>query len=173
MNDQEEIPPSRRRGRPPRNPVEMAPQFSTLAPPQESPMSDGNIRPNQAEAPTVPSLPSESQVPASEPDAQRIAAPHPVQPLSPAPAPLSGMDPSWVPVMSNDIVQVTNNESKYYGTLFIVGDVRNRKVHGYHLLELGKHSYFTVGEDEVIKVGVSKVRSRKSCNDRWQQDYRL
>jgi hypothetical protein len=75
--------------------------------------------------------------------------------------------------MSNDIVQVTNNESKHYGTLFIVGDVRNRKVHGYSLLELGKHSYFTVGEDEVTKVGVSKVRSRKSVNERWQQDYRL
>lgn len=70
----------------------------------------------------------------------------------------------------NDVVQVINNESKYFGMLFIVGDIRQHLVHGYYLLINGLHEYITVNSDEIVLVGKkapNQIRSRKSCSPKW------
>lgn len=104
-----------------------------------------------------PVLPEHSPAPVSPPP-----------PVVPPPAVVSGND--WVPIQSNDVVQVNNKENKFYGTLFTVADIRGQRVHGYQLGAGGKHEYITVNEDECWKVGPSKVRSRNGCSSKWNAE---
>lgn len=80
--------------------------------------------------------------------------------------------PSWVPIQSNDVVQINNPQNRLYGALFTVADIKNRRVHGYQLMAGGKHEYITANEDECYRVGQSKVRSRNGCSSKWNAENR-
>jgi hypothetical protein len=90
-------------------------------------------------------------------------------------APAAPVSISWTPVQVGDVVQVSSSRSKHYGTLFIIGDIKNHRVHGYQIGANGKLEYFTVNEDECVLVGSmsrGQVRARKSCSSKWQAEQR-
>lgn len=71
------------------------------------------------------------------------------------------------------VVQVSNPASQYYGILFIVGDVRAGKAHGFHMLAGGKKEFVTVGIEECFPIGVSKVRSKDPTSPQWKQEHKI
>ncbi len=139
MNDQEEIPPSRRRGRPPRT-TDAPVTLSDLAPPADAPV------PAEVSSPSAP----------VEPQAVLPSVPPSTTPAS------SG----WVPFMPEDVVQINNPGNLNYGLLFTVGDMRELKVHGYYIVGR-KVEYITANEDECHRIGVGKVRTRNPCSKKW------
>jgi hypothetical protein len=186
MNDIPEAAPSRRRGRPPKV------QADILAPPQDHDVPTRQaVEPVHSQhGPTVPfpivkdseidpvDLRERDRVQAETNQIKQFNAP----PVSIGPAVATGTESTvggtnefqkaWVPVRANDVVQVSNNENKLYGTLFTVGDIRNHRVHGYQIMSSGKHEYVTVNEDECFRIGPSKVRSKNACSPKWINENR-
>lgn len=94
--------------------------------------------------------------------------------VKPAPAPVRT---SWTPVQVSDVVQISSSRSKHLGTLFIVGDIRHHRVHGYQIGLGGKLEYFTVNEDECVHVGAmvigsGQIRARNGCSAKWKAESR-
>lgn len=193
--------PSRRRGRPPKIKLP-APTISTLAPPQGPAEQVEPTSVSAAPDPVVPTVPiplPQTPLPAPLPpitaddvdlrehprviQSQALPAIHP-SPTIPEPTVLAlpeKMDVSppavpvlstWAPITPNDVVQINNPQNKLFGSLFIVGDIKSNRVHGYQLLAGGKHEYITVNEDECFPIGPSKVRSRNGCSAKWIADNR-
>jgi len=71
-----------------------------------------------------------------------------------------------------DVVQVYNNESRYYGVLFQVGEMKEGSVHGYFLKEGGKREFITVKAGEIKLIGESRVRLRQPCSGKWLSEHR-
>lgn len=96
--------------------------------------------------------------------------------VEPAPSRAVGTPSSnWTPVQVGDVVQVNSHKNKLMGTLFIVGDIKHHKVHGYQIRDGGKLEYFTVNEDECILVGSmsrGQIRSRSGCSAKWKAEQR-
>jgi hypothetical protein len=67
------------------------------------------------------------------------------------------------------VVQVVGDH-RYVGTLFVVGDVADGKVHGFHMVSC-KKEFITVPGANCAKIGESKVRSRQSCSFRWMSQH--
>lgn len=109
------------------------------------------------------------------PEQERIPEPGPtLVPLTEV-APAAPVQTNWTPVQVGDVVQINSNRSKHYGALFIIGDIRNHRVHGYQIGLGGKLEYFTVNEDECILVGPStkgQVRSMSGCSAKWKAENR-
>lgn len=79
------------------------------------------------------------------------------------------------PVQVGDVVQINSTRNKHLGTLFIVGDIKNHRVHGYQIGVGSKLEYFTVTEDECIVVGPmsrGQIRARKGCSSKWAAENR-
>lgn len=86
-------------------------------------------------------------------------------------APFStGAEASPVIFAKYDVVQINNPEHINYGMFFIVGDSRNGKLHGFAISDHRKKEYLTVPEKDCHRIGVSKVRSTKTCSDKWISD---
>lgn len=88
---------------------------------------------------------------------------------------LAPVQTNWTPVQVGDVVQINSSRSKHIGTLFIVGDIKHHRVHGYQIGVGGKLEYFTVNEDECIVVGSmtrGQIRARSGCSAKWKADNR-
>lgn len=139
-------PPSlvRRRGRPPKNPPALAENPTCISAPPSIP---------QEQPPAPDSLPSIE-------DAHQQRG-QPEQPTG------------GVGIFINAVVQVFNPTSPYYGVLFIIGDIKGGKVHGFHMLAGGRKEYVTVGTEECFPIGVSKSRSKEPCSPQWKLEHKM
>lgn len=121
--------------------------------------------------------PVESQVqtsiPTQRPTPERMPDSSPAESI--LAAPVQFQQPSWTPVQLGDVVQINSHRNKHLGALFIVGDIKHHRVHGYQIGTGGKLEYFTVNEDECIVVGSmtrGQIRARKGCSPKWVADNR-
>lgn len=73
---------------------------------------------------------------------------------------------------AGDVVQILDKNSRNYGMFFTIGCQHLHKLHGYIILEGRKKEYVTVDYRHVAPIGRSKVRSEKTCSDRWLADHR-
>lgn len=118
-------------------------------------------------------LPEQSQALLSSP----LPQPERIPDLLPAEAPAAPVHINWTPVQVGDVVQINSSRSKHLGTLFIVGDIRHHRVHGYQIGLGGKLEYFTVNEDECVHVGAmvpgsGQIRARNGCSAKWKAESR-
>lgn len=67
-------------------------------------------------------------------------------------------------------MQVINKDNKHFAMSFIVGDIRNNRVHGFYFHNRSRE-YITVNVDEVARIGPSKVRSKEPCSHKWLADH--
>lgn len=175
--------PSRRRGRPPKiseplqtsgtteQAIQSDPQIATAPPiPPDDSVDLRERGPQPSGSDSTVHGASDSYLPV---EAGPVLQPNPVLPEHlPSPPATPPAEQGWVPILSNDVVQIINNENKLFGTLFTVGDVRSRKVHGYQIMPGGKIEYITANEDECFRIGTSKIRSRNSCSNKWMAENR-
>lgn len=134
-------------------------------------VGDGYLPIDAGKVAAYPALPEQSQALTEQ---ERIPEPAPPVPLTEA-APAAPVQTNWTPVQVGDVVQINSPRTKHYGTLFIIGDIRNHRVHGYQIGLGGKLEYFTVNEDECILVGPStkgQVRSMSGCSAKWKAEQR-
>jgi len=109
-----------------------------------------------------------------QPDPAQAAAQaeacHEPEPPNPGPAIADFDDIEWGNAISeNDVVQVAEPGSRHYGQMFIVGGLRDGKVHGHYIIS-GRVEYITIPEPECERIGPSKVRSRRACSPRWESN---
>jgi hypothetical protein len=81
--------------------------------------------------------------------------------------------PPALGIFVHAVVQVFNPSSPFYGVLFIIGDVKDGRVHGFHMLAGGKKEYVTVGTEECFPIGVSKARSKAPCSPQWMEEHKM
>jgi hypothetical protein len=96
------------------------------------------------------------------PPAAPIIAPTPEVPKPPPDA------PPWL----HNVVQVIDRESRHWGVLFQLGDIKDGKAHGYRIKEGGGREFFTVGANQIHTIGESKVRLKRPCSDQWMGEHR-
>lgn len=96
--------------------------------------------------------PEEVKQPPADPPVVAIAAPRAFKPY--------------------DVVQVYGKESRHYGVLLTVGDVKQGSLHGYILMEGGRREFLTVKVEEVVLIGESRVRLKIPCSGQWLAEHR-
>lgn len=91
----------------------------------------------------------------------------PVSPASPSPAPPSlPKAPDWL----HSIAEVISKESRHYGVLFKLGDIKSGKAHGYILKERAVPEFITVPADAILLHGKARVKSKGCCSPRWMSE---
>jgi len=76
-----------------------------------------------------------------------------------------------------DVVQVINSKSKYYGVLFIVGDMVDTTIHGFYVTPGGGREFVTVDISEIKTdkacgiMGEAIVKARNPCSEEWNTRY--
>jgi len=84
------------------------------------------------------------------------------------PTPFAPKAPDWL----HNVVEVTSKDSRYFGVLFRLGDIRGGKAHGYILKEQGGREYITVASDHITTVGKAKVKAGRCCSGQWVSEHR-
>lgn len=79
------------------------------------------------------------------------------------------------PLQPWDVAQVNKQESPHFGVIFVVGDVKAGKVHGYYLSQGANKLFVTAKTSECEYVGslpegIGLVRSRTPCSEQWLKD---
>lgn len=144
---------------------------------EKAPVPEGTPAAGASPAPTVPE-PAVPEPAAVEPPTPVVAArPHVLMPLQPPPPAQPTEEPPIPnsPFHRHDVVQVLDVNSRHYGLLFMVGDVHNRKVHGYHLTAGLHKEYVTVEIQHCLFIGrqtrgSKMVRSAQPCSPKWVSD---
>lgn len=99
---------------------------------------------------------------ASPPAASPIQQPPQITPPQATPA------PPWL----HNVVEVISKESRHYGVLFRLGDIKGGKAHGYILKEQGGREYITVGADQIQTMGKAKIKAGRCCSGQWIEEHR-
>lgn len=123
----------------------------------------------------------ESQKPLAQADGEPAQSPHsPVPsseaaalpsslPASPSPAPPNlPKAPDWL----HSIAEVVSKESRRYGALFKLGDIKAGRAHGYIIKERGAREYITVPADHIEIRSPSKVKARECCSPHWMSEHK-
>jgi hypothetical protein len=118
-----------------------------------------------AAPPQPTSLGTTQEPPKAPPALAEPPAPPITTPEIPKPPPDA---PPWL----HDIVQVVDKESRFWGVLFQLGDIKDGKAHGYRIKEGGAREFFTVGANQIHTIGESKVRLKRPCSDQWMGEQR-
>lgn len=77
----------------------------------------------------------------------------------------------------SDIVQVVNPNSLNYGVVFIVGDIKGTKVHGFYLQPGAKKEFLTVDITDITNdkglaiYGEARVKSRQPVSQQWKDEH--
>lgn len=66
-------------------------------------------------------------------------------------------------------MQVASENSMHNGMLFIIGDIRGGRAHGFYMNNR-KREYITVNTDEIVRIGRTKISSREPCSPKWLSD---
>lgn len=100
----------------------------------------------------------------------------PVADASPAPVPEQQGPTPVAPIKPSlnkwDLAQVTKADSPSFGIVFVVGEIKNGKVHGYYLTQGPTKVFVTVNAAECEYVGslpegIGLVRSKTPCSEQW------
>jgi hypothetical protein len=89
-------------------------------------------------------------------------------PLAAPPIPQAQPTPPWL----HNVVEVISKESRHYGVLFRLGDIKGGKAHGYILKEQGGREYITVGADQIQTMGKAKIKAGRCCSGQWIEEHR-
>lgn len=119
-----------------------------------------------------------------------VATLPPVSPASPSPAPpidLQKSQPGYeylgtlpqaqpppkpppAPEWLHSIAEVISKESRHYGVLFKLGDIKSGKAHGYILKERAVPEFITVPADAILLHGKARVKSKGCCSPQWMSE---
>ena len=124
-----------------------------------------------AVVPPTPTLVPLTPPPEPEPEPVPLPAIEDAPPPPPPPTETVVSIPGS-PFHLDDVVQVIDQGSRHYGQLFIIGDVKNGKAHGFYIAEGGKKEFITVPEGSVFYIGRPKVRAKVATSPKWISDHR-
>lgn len=123
----------------------------------------------------IKALESQSQDGSTAPPLSQVEPPAPVpQSALQSPPPPTSLPtaPHPTPDWAHNVVQVTSRETRHYGQLFQLGDIKAGRAHGYILKEHGGREFITVNVDQIITIGPSKIKAGRCCSDQWAADHR-
>lgn len=170
-----DTPPTKRSSR--RRPIQPAPG--------QEPLTEGSTTPAVGVPPTIPTtiisapaaaVPEVPTLPPADSDSIAVAA-APSFLRDPGAQPPAPAIPVANPTLPNsqfhrhDVVQVLDMASRHYGQFFTVGDVQNRKVHGYLMTAGGHKEFITIEQQHCWFIGSAKIRSATPCSPKWISDY--
>lgn len=112
-------------------------------------------------------VPATSAIPALS-SAEVEAPPPVVSPPATQVPPSAPKAPDWL----HSVVEVTSKDSRHFGVLFRLGDIKAGKAHGYILKEQGGREFVTVAADHIEIIGKPKVKAMRCCSGQWVSEHR-
>jgi hypothetical protein len=126
----------------------------------------GIVQPPQPDL-NIPTTPNPVPPSPAPPQAAQVATPPPApQFIEDVVHPAAEED--YGIISPKDVVQVTGTESRIYGVIYVVGDIRGEDVHGYCVMPIaGEKRFVTEQYGRLTKIGVASVLSRTPCHADW------
>lgn len=92
-------------------------------------------------------------------------------PASPSPVPPNlPKAPEWL----HSIAEVVSAQSRWYGVIFRLGDIKAGKAHGYILKgkdKGGNREFITVNADQILLHGKARVKAKECCSGQWVSEH--
>lgn len=118
----------------------------------------------------TPAAQVESPHPSPPPRGETAALPS-TSPASPSPAPPNlPKAPEWL----HSIAEVVSAQSRWYGVIFRLGDIKAGKAHGYILKgkdKGGHREFITVNADQILLHGKARVKAKECCSGQWVSEH--